>query len=201
MQRLTVLPLALATAMVTASGTSQGAAGACPWIVLPTPATAAATAEPQAYDIVFQGLGEKTKVFYGFTVSSLDVAWELTNQQALPDLFLHGRRLEPAADRDGATSYQLAGDSIEPHTIYLVSADTVVDKLEQIDARIEPAHEDVELAFVGRFVRAECRGKGTGARPPREGDDPVRIDGDALRGLVHPGTQERRPEQTRVDRE
>lgn len=139
MQRLSLLSLALATAMVTASDTSQGAAGACPWIVLPTPATKAAAVAPPAYDIVFQGLGERTKVFYGFTVSSLDVAWELTNQQALPDLFLHGRRLEPAAEQTGATGYQLAEDSIEPHTIYLVAADTVVDKLEQIDARIEPA--------------------------------------------------------------
>jgi hypothetical protein len=120
-------------------GTANLAAAACPWIVQPYAQSAPAASETPTFDIVFDGLGQSSKVFYGFTVASLDLAWRLTSDGMLPRLDADGRRLELKATTDGTVAYQLSPDSIQPHTIYLVAADGVVQQLEQIDARIEPA--------------------------------------------------------------
>jgi hypothetical protein len=132
--------LALATATAIVTGTAQFAAAACPWIVQPETQTVAAGASPtSAFDIVFEGLDQSSKVFYGFTVASLDLAWQLANQGALPRLTADARRLQPKLTPYGTVAYQLAADTIRPHTIYLVAADKVVRELEQLQARIEPA--------------------------------------------------------------
>jgi hypothetical protein len=129
----------LATATATVAGTAQLASAGCPWIVQPETETVAAsgTATP-VFDIVFDGLNQSSKVFYGFTVASLDLAWALANQSTLPPLKPDARRLKPKVTPEGTIAYQLASDSIRPHTIYLVAADRVVRQLEQIQARIEP---------------------------------------------------------------
>jgi hypothetical protein len=130
---------ALATATALVGGTANLAAAACPWIVQPSGHNLTIASEAPAFDIVFDGLGQSSKVFYGFTVASLELAWQLANERALPALAPDGRPLEARATPQGTIAYQLAPDSIQPHTIYLVAAGSQVRELEQIDARIEPA--------------------------------------------------------------
>jgi hypothetical protein len=132
--------LALATATAVITGMARLASAACPWVVQPETQTVAAdgTATP-AFDIVFDGLNQTSKIFYGFTVASLDLAWQLANEGALPPLKAGARRLEPKLTAEGAIAYQVAPDTIRPNTIYLVASDRVVRELEQIEARIEPA--------------------------------------------------------------
>ncbi len=131
---------ALATATAIVTGMAELASAACPWIVQPETQTVAADASAtQAFDIVFDGLDQRSKVFYGFTVASLDLAWQLANQGALPPLTTEVRRLQPRLTPYGTVAYRLASDSIAPHTIYLVAADKTVRELEQLQARIEPA--------------------------------------------------------------
>jgi len=133
------LACALATATALVGGMTQLAAAACPWIVQPYAQTMAVSSETPAFDIVFDGLGQSSKVFYGFTVASLDLAWQLANERALPALTSNGRRLQAKTTPEGTIAYQLSPDSIQPHTIYLVAAGSLVRELEQIHARIEPA--------------------------------------------------------------
>lgn len=95
-------------------------------------------AEPSAYDIQFEGLDPRAKVFYGFTVTSDDLAWELASASTLPELERDARRLEAVTLAGGATAYEAADESLDPHTIYLVTANAVIDELERIEARIEP---------------------------------------------------------------
>ncbi|HEX5795974.1 MAG TPA: hypothetical protein VFY19_09040 [Geminicoccaceae bacterium] len=129
--------LALTAALV--GGTAELAAAPCPWIVQPYTENAQVASSAPTFDIVFDGLGQSSKVFYGFTVASLDLAWQLANERTLPELAPDGRRLEARATPQGTIAYQLSPDSIQPHTIYLVAAGSLVRELEQIDARIEPA--------------------------------------------------------------
>jgi hypothetical protein len=128
----------VAAAGLIVGGTANLAVAACPWIVQPYAQSVPVSSETPTFDIVFDGLGQSSKVFYGFTVASLDLAWQLTSDGVLPALDPDGRRLELKAAADGTVAYRLAPDSIKPHTIYLVAADGVVQQLEQIDARIEP---------------------------------------------------------------
>jgi hypothetical protein len=130
---------AVAVAGLIVGGTANLAAAACPWIVQPYAQSVPVSSETPTFDIVFDGLGQSSKVFYGFTVASLDLAWQLTSDSVLPALDPDGRRLEMKATAEGAVAYQLSPDSIQPHTIYLVAADGVVEQLEEIDARIDPA--------------------------------------------------------------
>jgi len=130
---------ALAVTAALVGGTAELAAAPCPWIVQPYTESAQVASSAPAFDIVFDGLGQSSKVFYGFTVASLDLAWQLANEPMLPPLDPDGRRLEAQATAYGTIAYQLSPDSIQPHTIYLVAADGQVQQLEQIDARIEPA--------------------------------------------------------------
>jgi hypothetical protein len=130
--------LALATAAALTGGIGQAAAADCPWMVLPaSQAVLLGGSEAPAFDIVFDGPSRRDQVFYGFTVASLDLAWQLAERR-LPELQADGRRLEPKASGDGFTSYQLATDTIQPHTLYLVAATSEIAALEQIEARIEP---------------------------------------------------------------
>jgi hypothetical protein len=131
--------LGLGLAVVVATGGAARAEAGCPWIVQPaaTSVTAAA-ATPPAYDIVFEGLERETRFFYGFTVASLDLAWQLANGEPQPELEVGARPLATKADDRGAPAFHVAGDTIEPHTIYLVAAGNQVAVLDQIGARIEP---------------------------------------------------------------
>jgi hypothetical protein len=130
--------IALAAAAAITSGIGQTAAADCPWMVLPASQdTLFSGSEPPAYDIVFDGPSRREHVFYGFTVASLDLAWQLADRR-LPELQADGRRLEPRASANGLSAYQVAADTIEPHTIYLVAAKSEIAALEEIDARIEP---------------------------------------------------------------
>ena len=132
--------LALATATAVVTGMTGLASAACPWIVQPEAQNVAAGGNaPPSFDIVFEGLDQSSKVFYGFTVASLDLAWQLANRETLSRLATDARRLEPTLTPYGTTAYQLAPDTIRPHTIYLVAANRVVHELEQLQARIEPA--------------------------------------------------------------
>ena len=126
-------------AVLTAAAPSMAIAApqACPWIVQPTARDAVKSAEP-AYEIIFDGLGLNLGAFYGFSVTSVELAWRLTEQRMLPDLERDARRLE-ALETPLGTYYQLAPDSIAPKTIYLAVAKLPIDELERIGARIEPS--------------------------------------------------------------
>jgi hypothetical protein len=132
------LACSVALASLVVGSTANVALAACPWIVQPYAQSVPVASETPTFDIVFDGLGQNSKVFYGFTVASLDLAWALAKDHVLPRLDPDGRRLEMKPTADGSVAYQLSSDSIQPHTIYLVAADGVVPQLEQIDARIEP---------------------------------------------------------------
>jgi hypothetical protein len=157
-----ICALAAATALV--GSTAKLASAACPWIVQPAGESMAVASETPAYDIVFDGLGQNSKVFYGFTVASLDLAWQLANERRLPALVPNARRLEAKATPQGTIAYQLAPDSIQPHTIYLVAADSLVRELEQIDARIEPARP---LALSQLFPKTRGGSDWSGPLPHR----------------------------------
>ena len=115
------------------------ARAACPWIVQPSAQTVQVTSEEPAFEIVFDGLDQDARIFYGFTAASLDLVWQLSTGQELPELGADARRLEPKATPLGTTAYQLSPDTIQPHTIYLVATSTPLAALERLDARIEPA--------------------------------------------------------------
>jgi hypothetical protein len=180
----------LATALTAAAlvaGTTQAVAASCPWIVQPADAGLAPTADAPAFDIVFEGLDRNTKVFYGFTVASLDLAWALTNQATLPELDDDGRKLSPKITPHGTRAFQLDPDTIEPQTIYLVAASGVVAELEQLGARIDPSRP---MAVSQLMARTRGGSDWSGALPHRSlpgfeiasADDPspspTRIGGD-----------------------
>ena len=69
---------------------------------------------------MFEGLEQSSKVFYGFTVASLDLAWQLAKEGVLPALDPGGRRLEatvtplrhdrlPAVARQHPAAHHLPG--------------------------------------------------------------------------------------------
>jgi hypothetical protein len=109
------------------------AAAECTWIVKPEGGSGTAI----TYSITFDGRMGRDKVFYGFTVADLDLAWRITEEPELPDLREYGRPLAPVAGGE-VEGYRLAPDSLEPHTIYLATAPTRIEALEQLRARIQP---------------------------------------------------------------
>jgi hypothetical protein len=139
---------ALATAALLAAGGAAEAAGApCPWIVQPHVGAAQPGDDDLAFEIMFDGFDPAPGAFYGFSVSSLDVAWKLVGQSSLPSLDEHGRPLEPVVTRYGEVVYRLAPDTIEPHTIYLVAARAPIPELEEIDARIKNPRPYTQMAL------------------------------------------------------
>jgi hypothetical protein len=118
---------------------ASAAEGTCPWIVQPA-ADAKLRAPEQAYEIMFDGLDLNVATFYGFSVTSMDLAWQLAKERSLPELNADARRLESVETTLG-TFFQLAPDTIEPHIIYLVASDVRVEELEKIGARIEPSRQ------------------------------------------------------------
>jgi hypothetical protein len=158
------LACSVAIAGLLVGSTAKLAVAACPWIVQPYAQSVPVASETPTFDIMFDGLGQSSKVFYGFTVASLDLAWQLANDRVLPALDPGGRRLEPKATAEGMVAYQLSADSIQPHTIYLVAADGVVPQLEQIDARIDPARP---MALSQLFPRTRGGTDWSGPMPRR----------------------------------
>lgn len=130
---------ALFAASAIVGGMTASAAAACPWIVQPYAQSLPVSSEAPTFDIVFDGINAESRVFYGFTAASLDLAFRLASEQALPAELPDARKLEPKETPYGTAAYQLAPDTIQPHTVYLVAAASTVDALEAIDARIEPA--------------------------------------------------------------
>ena len=133
------LVASFATVATLFAALANTAAAACPWIVQPVSQSASRMIEAPAFDIVFDGLDPQAKVFYGFTVTSVDLAWQLVNERDLPRLGDKGRRLLPVTTRHDTVAYRPAPETVEPQTIYLVAADGVIEELESIDARIEPS--------------------------------------------------------------
>jgi hypothetical protein len=130
--------LLTAAALAAMSPSLAAAEGICPWIVQPAPEGETRASE-EAYEIMFEGLDLKVSAFYGFSVASIDLAWQLAKERTLPELE-DARRLESIETQLG-TLFQLAPDTIEPHTIYLVASETRLDDLEKIGARIEPSRQ------------------------------------------------------------
>lgn len=118
---------------------AAAAEGTCPWIVQPA-VDEKTRSSKQAYEIMFEGLELNVSAFYGFSVASIDLAWQLAKEQTLPELKEDARRLESIETQLG-TLFRLAPDTIEPHTIYLVASETRLDELEKIGARIEPSRQ------------------------------------------------------------
>ncbi len=137
-------------ALVLATAPWPALAASCPWIVQPHAQLASADASTAggSYDIVFDGVSQKDTVFYGFTVTDLDLAWQLTNPGELPALQPKARALQVQAAADG-TAYRVAADTLKPHTIYLVATGQPVGELEQLGARIEP-ERPVAVSFKTR---------------------------------------------------
>ncbi len=109
----------------------------CPWIVQPDEPLVGLGADIATYEILFNGTTSDA-IFYGFTVTDHILARHLTNDGEIPALEEHGRPLE-VIEREGIPVYQLSADSILPRTIYLLASAGPISRLEQIEARIDPA--------------------------------------------------------------
>jgi hypothetical protein len=115
-----------------------GAASAeCRWIVQPHDTQEEDRLASTLVNIVFDGLELQRHFFYGFTVTDVGLAWDLTATGTLPDLGPHGRALSVVATESGP-AFEVDAQSIEPHTVYLVAALSPVHALETMKAGIQP---------------------------------------------------------------
>ena len=175
----------LALITLTAAGAVNDASAApCPWIVQPHREPIGAgpldeKAKQAAFDILFDGLAHEVGAFYGFSVTSTDLAWEIADENALPDLSAGARRLQPTKTPLGTLAYRLAPDTVEPHTIYLVTARSPVDELEEIGARIEP---DRPLAISQLAMRTRGGSDQSGPLPHRSLPGFLIADADGAQG-------------------
>jgi len=157
--------LAAATTLAAlVAGVGEARAATCPWIVQPVPAAGQGAGAELAYDITFDGIGQQVHRFYAFSVTSVDLAWQIADQVSLPDLGDGGRPLERVETSPGTAAYRPAPESIEPPTIYLVAARRPVPELEAIDARIEPARP---VAISQLALRTRGGSDQSGALPHR----------------------------------
>ena len=122
----------------------------CPWIVRPHQPGIAP--EP-TYAIWFDGAGGGMRAFYGFSVTTVELAWRLAGADRLPDLGGDALPLDSARTADGVSVFRVAPGSLEPNVIYLTAAPAPVDPLERLGARIEP-----ELPLVTSQLAAPTRG-------------------------------------------
>lgn len=109
----------------------------CPWIVQPEEPAFGLARDMTTYEILFTGQTAET-VFYGFSATDHKLTRQLTRDGEIPDLEQSGRSLE-TVERDRFIVYQVSAETIEPRVIYLVAAASPIPRLEQIDARIDPA--------------------------------------------------------------
>lgn len=139
---------ALCGAIAVGLGAVGPAASAeCPWIVKPyTSETVTFASKDEdrgpAYEILFNG-SEEAEAFYAFSLAPRPAGSDTV------DLARAARRLEPVDTPIGPV-YRLPPDAAPPGTIYLVAAEAPVDKLEQIQARIEPAAPPLAVAGLTR---------------------------------------------------
>lgn len=170
--------------LAAASAVHDASAAPCPWIVQPHPEPIGAgpldeKAKQAAFDIMFDGLAHEVGAFYGFSVTSVDLAWEIADESTLPDLSADARRLQPTKTPLGTLAYRLAPDTVEPHTIYLVTARGPVDELEEIGARIEP---DRPLAISQLAMRTRGGSDQSGPLPHRSVPGFLIADADSAQG-------------------
>ena len=127
---------------VAAIGTAAAAPAECPWVVKPYSSETVALASKgdgrPAYEILFDG-DEQAQAFYAFSLAPSAAA------SGAADFAEAARRLEPVDTPIGPV-YRLPEDAARPETIYLVAAEAPVDKLERIQARIEPAAPPIAVA-------------------------------------------------------
>lgn len=126
---------------VTASfmmGLLGSAEAACPWIVQPYIDGEQRASEQTLVNIVLDGLAHQQQFFYGFTVTDIDLAWDLSASGTLIDLGPNGRALN-VVDTVAGQIFEVDDNSIKPHTVYLAAARSPVAALEIIDAAIEPS--------------------------------------------------------------
>lgn len=116
---------------------AEDEATACPWIVQPEEPIFGLASDIATYEILFTGQ-ISDHIFYGFSVADHRLARQLTQLGKIPDMRDHGRALK-RVDQEGIIAYQVTTDSIQPRTIYLLAASEPMPRLEQIEARIDPA--------------------------------------------------------------
>lgn len=131
------LACAMATGLI-AANFGSAMAGDCPWIVQPHFDGQISASDATLVNIVFDGLVEKEQYFYGFTVTDIDLAWDLSAHGGLTDLGAHGRTLDVMETAIGS-AFEVSDETLEPHTVYLVSARSPVGELDNLGAAIEPA--------------------------------------------------------------
>jgi hypothetical protein len=110
----------------------------CPWIVQPHLEASGGSADKTLVNIVYDGLVSEEQHFYGFTVTDIDLAWQLAGQETLPKLGPHGRPLMTKETEFGQ-AFGVDVETIKPHTVYLVAARAPVDDLEDMQAAITPS--------------------------------------------------------------
>lgn len=121
-------------------GMMSAAEAACPWIVQTHFDDGHRTSEKTLVNIVFDGMDNREQHFYGFTVTHIDLAWDLSapGDGTMIDLGPHARALDILETVTGP-AFEISPESIEPHTVYLVSARSPVGELDQLQAAIEPS--------------------------------------------------------------
>ncbi len=134
----TALSAAAILALTGELSAKEGNRSSCPWIVLHDEQLPNHAVDKANYDIFFTGKSRRGVVFYGFTVTDPELAFQLSQEGAIHDLEENARSLE-VVDQDGPSSYRVAADSVVPRTIYLLASTERVPPLETIDAQIDPA--------------------------------------------------------------
>ncbi len=110
----------------------------CPWIVQPHVDGGAEQSGEMLVSIVFDGVDESRHFFYGFTVTDVDLAWDLATEGTLPDLGSNSRSLDMVTTSSGQ-AFKLSAESIEPHAVYLVMASARISEFERLNAAITPS--------------------------------------------------------------
>ncbi len=118
--------------------TPGSARAACPWIVQPHSYGQDLASDTTLVNIVFDGLAGQKQFFYGFTVTDIGLAWDLSKDGTLTELGPNGRALDVTETNVGP-AFEVHAESIEPHTVYLVAARSPVGELENLGAAIEPS--------------------------------------------------------------
>lgn len=120
-----------------------GTAGAadCPWIVQEGEHVLAdeVQAAQGTWGIRFEGVAYPRGTFYGFSVTTQEVAWRIaeSSPDQIPDLREGALKLAPI-ETGTARLYKVDPRTAAPEMLFLVAAAEPVEQLEAINARIEP---------------------------------------------------------------
>lgn len=126
-------------------GWSTTASAECPWIVQPH-VDRGSESKQTFVNIIFDGLDDQRRHFYGFTITDADFAWSLTTYGTLSDLRPNSRPLLMVETARGP-AFELSAESLKPHAVYLVAANAPVSELEQLNAAIEPS-EPFHMSYI-----------------------------------------------------